>query len=53
MTAPAIPQYMRTREMTALVLLEIDSMAFVMPEGYTLETTPKPNYNKIKIQQIP
>ena len=37
-------------EMTALVLSVI---ACMMPEGYILETTPKPNYNKIKIQQIP
>ena len=49
MTAPVISQNI---EMTAPVLSEKDSIAFVMPEGYTLENTPKPNDNRIKIQQI-
>jgi hypothetical protein len=40
-------------EMTSPVLSEKDSIAFVMPEEYTLENTPKPNDERIKIQQIP
>ncbi len=50
MTAPVISQNI---EMTTPVLSEKDSIAFVMPEEYTLETTPKPNDERIKIQQIP
>jgi hypothetical protein len=50
MTSPVISQNI---EMTAPVLSEKDSIAFVMPEEYTLETTPKPNDERIKIQQIP
>ena len=49
MTAPVISQNI---EMTAPVLSEKDSIAFVMPEGYTLENTPKPNDDRIKIQEI-
>jgi hypothetical protein len=40
-------------EMTSPVLSEKDSIAFVMPEEYTLENIPKPNDERIKIQQIP
>jgi hypothetical protein len=40
-------------EMTAPVLSEKDSIAFVMPEGYTLENMPKPTDERIKIQQLP
>ncbi|MEJ2126264.1 MAG: heme-binding protein [Candidatus Bathyarchaeota archaeon] len=29
-----------------------NSIAFVMPEGYTLENTPKPNDQRVKIKQI-
>ncbi len=50
MTSPVISQNV---EMTAPVLSEKDSIAFVMPEEYTLETTPKPSDERIKIQQIP
>ncbi len=50
MTAPVISQKI---EMTAPVLSERDSIAFVLPEEYTLETTPKPNDERIKIQHIP
>ena len=50
MTAPVISQNI---EMTAPVLSEKDSIAFVMPEEYTLETTPKPNDERIVIQEIP
>ncbi len=50
MTAPVISQNI---EMTTPVLSERDSIAFVLPEEYTLETTPKPNDERIKIQHIP
>jgi effector-binding domain-containing protein len=50
MTSPVISQNI---EMTAPVLSEKDSIAFVMPEAYTLDTTPQPNDEQIKIQQIP
>ena len=50
MTAPVISQNI---EMTAPVLSEKDSIAFVMPQKYTLETTPKPNDDRITIQEIP
>ncbi len=50
MTSPVISQHI---EMTAPVLSEKDSIAFVMPEEYTLETTPTPNDERIKIQYIP
>jgi hypothetical protein len=39
--------------MTAPVLSESDSIAFVMPEGLTLETTPKPLDESVKIVEIP
>ncbi|MBT8171887.1 heme-binding protein [Candidatus Bathyarchaeota archaeon] len=50
MTAPVISQNI---EMTAPVLSDKDSIGFVMPEGYNLERTPKPNDERIIIQQIP
>ena len=50
MTSPVISQNI---EMTAPVLSEKDAIAFVMPEEYTLENTPKPNDERVKIQQIP
>ena len=50
MTSPVISKNI---EMTAPVLSEKDTIAFVMPEEYTLENTPKPNDERIKIQQIP
>ncbi|UCC27954.1 MAG: heme-binding protein [Candidatus Bathyarchaeota archaeon] len=50
MTAPVISQNI---EMTTPVLSEKDSIAFIMPEEYTLETTPKPYDERIKIQHIP
>lgn len=49
MTSPVISKNI---EMTAPVLSEKDSIAFVMPEEYTLENTPKPNDEQIKIRQI-
>lgn len=50
MTAPVISKNI---EMTGPVLSENRSIAFVMPEGYTLENTPKPNDERVKIRQIP
>jgi len=50
MTSPVISKNI---EMTAPVLSEKDSIAFVMPEGYTLKNTPKPTDERIKIQQLP
>jgi hypothetical protein len=50
MTAPVIS---KSIEMTAPVLSENESIAFVMPEEYTLENTPEPNDERIKIKQIP
>ena len=50
MTAPVISQNI---EMTAPVLSENDMIAFVIPEKFTLETTPKPADNRVQIQQIP
>ena len=49
MTSPVISQNI---EMNTPVLSEKDSIAFVMPEEYTIENTPKPNDERIKIQQI-
>jgi hypothetical protein len=40
-------------EMTSPVLSETDTMAFVMPKEYTLETTPEPLNNHVKIAEIP
>ena len=40
-------------EMTAPVLSEKESIAFVMPEEYTLENTPEPNDERIRIKKMP
>ena len=50
MTSPVISQNI---EMTAPVLSEKDSIAFVLPEEYTLENAPTPNDESIKILEIP
>jgi len=50
MTSPVISKNI---EMTAPVLSEKDTIAFVLPEEYTLENTPKPNDERVKIKQIP
>ena len=50
MTAPVVSEEIA---MTAPVLAETDSIAFVMPEGFTLESTPKPLDNRVKIVEIP
>lgn len=50
MTAPVISEKI---DMTAPVLSDSESMAFVMPENFQLETTPEPVDTRIEIQQIP
>jgi len=50
MTSPVVSQQV---EMTSPVLSETDSMAFVMPKEYTVETTPEPLNNHVKIVEIP
>jgi len=50
MTAPVVSEQIA---MTAPVLSESDSIAFVMPEGLTLETTPEPLDELVKIVEIP
>jgi hypothetical protein len=50
MTAPVVSEQIA---MTAPVLSESDSIAFVMPEGLTLETTPEPLDESVKIVEIP
>lgn len=50
MTAPVISEEI---EMTAPVLSEKESIAFVMPKKYSLNTLPKPLDKRIKIIQIP
>jgi hypothetical protein len=50
MTAPVVSEQI---SMTAPVLSESDSIAFVMPEGLTLETTPEPLDERVKIVGIP
>jgi len=50
MTAPVVSERI---EMTAPVLSDKGSLAFVMPEGYTVETTPEPLNKKIKIVEVP
>ena len=50
MTDPVVSEQIA---MTAPVLSESDSLAFVMPEGLTLETTPEPLDERVKIIEIP
>jgi effector-binding domain-containing protein len=50
MTAPVVSQQIG---MTAPVLSDTGSMAFVMPEEYRIETTPEPLDNRVKIIEIP
>jgi len=50
MTAPVISQEIA---MTAPVLSERESIAFVMPSKYSLNTLPKPIDKRIKIIEIP
>jgi hypothetical protein len=50
MTAPVVSEQIA---MTAPVLSDPDSIAFVMPEGFTLETTPEPLDDRVKIVALP
>jgi hypothetical protein len=50
MTAPVVSQQIA---MTSPVFSETGTMAFVMPEEFTLETTPEPLDNRVKIVEIP
>jgi hypothetical protein len=50
MTAPVVSEEIA---MTAPVLSEKGSIAFIMPEGFTLETTPKPLDDRVKIVEVP
>jgi hypothetical protein len=50
MTSPVISQEIA---MTAPVLSETGSLAFIMPERFTLETTPEPLDNRVKIINVP
>ena len=50
MTAPVVSEQIA---MTAPVLSETGSLAFVMPESFTLETTPKPLDDRVKIVELP
>ncbi len=50
MTSPVVSQQIK---MTSPVLSETDTMAFVMPKEYTLETTPEPLNKNVKIVEIP
>ena len=50
MTAPVISEQIA---MTAPVLSETGSIAFVIPEGFTLETTPEPVDDRVEIVEVP
>ena len=50
MTAPVVSEEIA---MTAPVLSEKGLIAFIMPEGYTIETTPEPLDDRVKIIEVP
>ena len=50
MTTPVVSQEIA---MTAPVFSQTGSMAFVMPAKLTLETTPRPTDDRVKINEIP
>jgi effector-binding domain-containing protein len=50
MTAPVLSEQIA---MTAPVLSDTGSIAFIMPEGYTIETTPEPIDDRVKIVEVP
>ena len=50
MTAPVISQEI---DMTAPVLSESGSIAFVMPEKYSIQNVPQPVDDRVKIAEIP
>jgi hypothetical protein len=49
MTAPVVSEEIA---MTAPVLSDTGSIAFIMPEGYTIETTPEPIDDRVKIVEV-
>ena len=50
MTAPVVSEKI---SMTGPVLSEVNSLSFIMPEGYTLKTTPQPIDDRVKIVELP
>ena len=50
MTTPVVSQQIA---MTSPVLSDTGSMAFVMPAEFTIETTPEPIDNHVKLSEIP
>ena len=50
MTTPVVSQKIA---MTSPVLSDIGSMAFVMPAEYSIENTPEPIDNNVKISEMP
>jgi len=50
MTAPVVSEQIA---MTAPVLSEPNSLAFIMPKEYTLETTPEPLDDRVQIVEVP
>ena len=50
MTAPVVSEQIA---MTSPVLSETGSIAFVMPDGFTLENTPEPIDDRVKLIEIP
>ncbi|HIJ08386.1 TPA: heme-binding protein [Candidatus Bathyarchaeota archaeon] len=50
MTAPVVSEQIA---MTAPVLSETGSLAFIMPDGFSLETTPEPLDDRVKIIEVP
>jgi hypothetical protein len=50
MTTPVVSQKI---QMTSPVFSDTGTMAFVMPTEYTLETTPDPTDERVKIAEIP
>jgi hypothetical protein len=51
MTAPVITS--ERVDMTAPVLSDKESMSFVMPRNYTMDTIPEPLDPRVRIQQLP
>ena len=49
MTAPVVSERIA---MTAPVLSDEGSLAFVMPEGYSTETTPEPLDERVKVAEV-
>jgi len=50
MITPVVSQQIK---MTSPVISEMGTMAFVMPAEYTLENTPEPTDERVKIVQVP